>query len=515
MLGGNIINKNVSKDIFSICNRRGFFYPSAQVYGGISGFYDWGPLGTLLKNNLIEIWRKIFINDENNIYEIDGSHILPYIVLKASGHVDHFTDPQTKCIKCKKLFRVDHLIRDRVRLDVEGKSLDELTELLREYNVKCPICDGELSDAQIHHPMFSTVVGANLNAFLRPETAQSIFLDFKNVKRSTRTKLPFGIAQIGRSYRNETSARQGLIRLREFNQMEIEMFVCEDELNSHPKFSEIENKKIRILTTENQLGKSMNEKEITAKKAVEREILPNQYMAYYLVKETIFYQKIGIPYSMFRFREMLPEQRPFYSGGNFDLEIRLSYGWTEVVGNAYRKDYDLLTHSKFCGKKFSVLHKNRKIIPHVIEPSFGLERTIHSVLEHCFRRTKGERCWFDFPLIISPYKVNISPLDRRKSKQRDIALRIYEDFRKLGIKTTYDEIGRIGKIYARADEIGIPFSVTIDFNTIEDNCVTIRNRNTKKQKRINVDELPIIILKLIKKEMESDFPSSQINWEEI
>jgi glycyl-tRNA synthetase len=487
--------------VWTLANHRGFVFPSAEIYGGIAGIYDLGPLGAKLKNNLVQAWREFFVLRETNppVYELDGSTILPYDALKASGHLDSFTDPTVSCLKCKKWMRADHLIEDSLGLYVEGLSSEELTKIIRENNLVCPDCGGSLSDVSVFNLMLGVQVGpaGGQTAFLRPETAQDIFLDFKRVQQSMRAKLPFGIAQIGRSYRNEISPRQGLIRVREFTQMEIEMFVHPRELGSHPSFGRVKDVRIRILTREQQKKGETEPVEMSAWELLDKGILPNAYMAYYLAKETLFYQSLGIPYDKFHFRHMMPEETPFYSGGNFDLEVELSIGRKEIVGNAYRTSYDLSNHMKKSGKDLSVDFDGVKVIPEVVEPSFGVERAIYCILEHCYREDDGRGwSWFQFPPKIAPLTVLVVPLIK-KEPLTEISFKTYENLKENGIDAEYDDRGSVGKRYARADEIGIPFCVTIDYDTPKANTVTIRDRDSRKQAIVNRDSLTETISKLI------------------
>ncbi|WXG47438.1 MAG: glycine--tRNA ligase [Candidatus Atabeyarchaeum deiterrae] len=496
--------RTLTEKINDVAARRAIFFPTAEIYGGVAGFYDWGPVGSLLRRKVIDAWREIFVKSEDNVHEIEGSTILPYNVLKASGHVDHFTDPKVECTKCKKVFRADHLIEEVTGRNVEGVPFDAMTEIIRKEKVKCPKCGGDLSDVKPFQLMFGVGIGAEANqGFLRPETAQNIFTAFKRVFPTMRGTLPFGIAQVGRVFRNEISPRQGVIRVREFTQMEIEMFVDQRQLNNHPRFDEVKNIHIRILPREAQKqnkepGGDGEVVEVTAQEAVNRKLVPNQYIAYFIVKETLLFTTLGIPFERLRFRYMMPEETPHYSGGNIDAEVELSMGWKEIIGNAYRTDYDLKSHGKTSGEDLSVMLPDEKdrIIPHVIEPSIGVERITYCVLEHCFREGDRDWTWFQFPLKIAPIHTIVVPL-MRKDKLPEKAKEIYRALKIDGLDVTYDEKGSVGKIYARADEIGIPFAVTVDYTTLEDNTVTIRDRDSAKQVRASAEELPSTIRKLI------------------
>jgi glycyl-tRNA synthetase len=507
--------KTLTEKINDIAARRGIFFPTAEIYGGVGGFFDWGPIGSLLRQKIIRTWREFFVKSEDNVYEIDGSLILPFNVLKASGHIDHFTDPKVECKKCSRVFRADHLIEEATGRNVERTSLQEMTKIIQNDKIKCPKCGGDLSEVKPFQMMFGVGIGAEgAQGFLRPETAQNMFTAFKRTYTTMRGTLPFGLAQVGRVFRNEISPRQGVIRVREFTQMEVEMFVDPRKLNNHPRFDDVRDIHIRILPKEAQ-EKTESERdegvvEITADEAVKRKLVPNQYVAYFLAKEALFYVALGIPREKFRFRYMMPEETPHYSGGNLDLEVELSIGWKEIVGNAYRTDYDLKSHSKMSGEDLSVTMPDEKerIVPHVVEPSIGVERTAYCVLEHCFREGDRDWAWFKFPPKIAPIEVIVTPLVR-KDKLPEKATEIYKRLKAEGFDAAYDEKGSVGKIYARADEIGIPFAITVDYTTLEDNTATIRNRDTAKQVRVRVEELPPTLKELINNRMEFEKAGKQ------
>ncbi|NIM46721.1 MAG: glycine--tRNA ligase [Candidatus Aenigmarchaeota archaeon] len=491
-------NKN-TKSFIDLAKRRGFFWQSSEIYGGTSGIFDYGPLGLLLKRKLIEKWRDFFVRQEDNVYEIEASLIQPEKVFEASGHLDSFIDPVTQCKKCNSIFRADNLIEEKTKEFVEGKKPEELTKIIKENNIKCPKCKGELTKVKVFNLMVKTFLSPTEDeiAYLRPETAQGIFIDFKRILVATRAKLPFGVAQIGSSFRNEISPRQFLIRLRAFNQMEVEWFVDPDEIKIHPRFREIENVKIRVLTRKAQ-EENGKETVLTATEALRKKIVPNQNLAYFLARETQFYQSIGLPFEAFRFRHMLPEETPHYSKGNFDLEINFDFGWKEVVGNAYRTDHDLKSHMEKSGVDLTVrLDDGTKVIPHVVEPSFGIERTIYGILFHCYRDDKERGWeWFAFPPSIAPYSVGVFPLVNKDGLQEK-AKEVFKLLKKR-FDVFYDDSGSIGRRYARADEVGTPFGVTIDYDTMENDTVTLRYRDTTKQDRAKIEDLIKIIYQLIK-----------------
>ncbi len=481
--------------LVEVCLRRGFINPTAEIYGGLSGFYDYGPLGTLMRQKIEDLWRQLFVLDEDNIFEIKGSLILPEKVFAASGHLDAFNDPLVQCKKCKSMHRADTLVKEALNKNVEGLSLEEQDSIIAENDVKCPNCKGDLEKARYFNLMFKTEVGPTEGnpGYLRPETAQNIFINFKRIVRFMRNKLPFGIAQVGSSFRNEISPRNFVIRVREFEQMELEMFFNPEKANEKENFYQIEDLTINVVTREMQDKGWDKPKELTIKEAVESQFLPNQYMAYYLALESEMFQSMGIPKEKFWFRHMLPSETPHYSGGNYDLEVDLSAGHVEVVGNAYRRDYDLLKHAKGSNSSFEVPTPNGKVLPHVVEPSMGIGRILYTILELCYREDEGrDWSWFQFPSSIAPIEVAVFPL-MKKDGLKEIAQDIHVELKDAGYLSFYDESGNIGRRYARSDEVGIPYCITIDYDTKEEETVTIRDRDSMNQIRIFVEDLEVIL----------------------
>ncbi len=477
------------EDIQRLCLSRGIIYPTAEIYGGLSGCFDYGPVGVLIKRRFLEYWREFFIKSVDNIVEVDGAVVLPEKVLIASGHVESFVDPITQCKKCKSIYRADNFIEEKTGRFVEGKSPEELTKIIKQEKLVCPNCKGELGEVKFFNLMFKTFAGptGDQPAYLRPESAQNIFTSFERVFRSVRGKLPLGIAQHGHAFRNEISARQFVIRSREFNQIEIEMFFDPDN-EGCAEFDEVKDKEIVLMTREAQL-KGDQPIKIKVGEAVEKRVLPNKWMGYFLAKEFEFFKSLGIKEDNMRFRHMLPEETPHYSGGNFDLEIKFDFGWKEVVGNAYRTDHDLKNHSKFSGEDLSVsLPDGRKILPHVVEPSFGLERILYAVLLESFVDDKERGwVWLRLPKRLAPFVAGVYPLVN-KDKLPEKARNVYKDLKKK-FDVFFDDTGSIGKRYARADEIGVPFGITIDYQTLEDDTVTVRDRDSTKQERVKISHL--------------------------
>jgi glycyl-tRNA synthetase len=482
------------QNVMEIALKRSIIIPSSELYSPVGGFYDYGPVGKALKRKLEDYWRDFFLR-RDGYFEIETVYILPEPVLRASGHLSCFGDPVVECLKCKKRFRADHLLEEKSKFTCGGMTPEQLTKEIKEKKIVCPECGGPLGEVGWFNLMFKTNIGPveGTNGYIRPETAQGIFLDFQRVFRSHGSKLPMGIAQIGKSFRNEISPRQGLVRLREFSQMELEYFFNPSQ-PTHPKFKQVENEKFRIYTREEQKNGSEKCIELTAKEAVEKKILPNEVMGYFMAREMQFYIRLGIPYDAMRFRHMLPEETPHYSGGNVDLEVKISVGWVEIIGNAYRTDYDLKSHSEASGKDLSVvLEDGSKVMPHVVEPSFGVDRTILCILEHCYRKGGGAEKrdweWFDFPAFISPFDVAVLPL-MKKDGLAEKAAALADLLRMKGVDVLYDEAGSIGKRFARADEIGIPYCITVDYQTLKDETATIRFRNDGKQNRESSNKLP-------------------------
>lgn len=472
---------NIEK-IVDISKRRGIVFPSSEIYGGLAGFFDYGPAGLKIKKHIEKSWREFFVKNEN-IFEVQTSLIMPEAVWEASGHTKDFIDPLVSCTKCKTVYRADDLIFETTRKQVEGKDAAELDRIIKQEKIKCPKDKGELEEVKIFHLMLKTEVGPTAGnvAYLRPETAQGIFVNFKNILNATRSKLPFGVAQIGTSYRNEISPRHFIMRLREFNQMEIEMFFDPNEKEFD--FEKFAKTKLKIVRRDEK------EIEVTTEEAVKKEIIPEKWQAYFMAKEVEWYESLGIPKSKLRFRHMKPEETPHYSRGNFDLEIEFDFGWKEVVGNAYRTDFDLSTHSKHAKVDMSfVADDGKKIVPHVVEPSFGIDRTLYAILLHSFREGK-DRGWefLSLPKELAPFIAAIYPLVS-KDKLPEKAKKVYEVLKE-EFDVLYDERGSIGKRYARADEIGVPFAITIDYDSLKDDTVTVRDRDTTKQKRVKIKEL--------------------------
>jgi glycyl-tRNA synthetase len=345
--------------IVELAKRRGFFWPSYEIYGGVAGFYDLGPLGTLLKNRIVEKWREWFVKrNQGFVVEIETPIIMPYKVLEASGHVEHFTDPIVECLRCGRKFRADQLVEESLNVKVEGMGIDELSRLIRDKGVKCPLCGGELSDVKLFNLLFTTTIGPYSQdiGFLRPEAAQGIFTAFKRVYEAFRERLPIGIAQIGRVARNEISPRQGIVRLREFTIMEVEFFFDPENLEC-PLLDRCKGK-LRILRAEDRLKGSQEPVEVDVYEALKEKIIKMPWTAYWMYIARDFLIDLGVPEHDMMFEEKLPHERAHYSAQTFDQLVRISrWGWLEVSGHAYRTDYDLSRHMKYSGQDLRVFKR--------------------------------------------------------------------------------------------------------------------------------------------------------------
>ena len=417
--------------LVSLCKRRGFIYPGSEIYGGLANTFDFGPLGVELANNIRKSWWKYFVQNRDDMYGLDGGILMNPKIWEASGHTTGFIDVLVECKKCHKRFRAEQL--------------DEK---------ECPDCGGEFTEAKKFVPMFKTFVGPVENssalAYLRPETAQAIFVNFKNIIDSFHPDLPFGIAQIGKAFRNEITLGNFIFRKLEFEQMEIEYFIKEDNWKKY--FKEWKEQMEKWF-----LGLGINKKNI-------------------------------------RWREHDEKELAHYSKKTEDLEYNFPFGgFKELYGLAYRADYDLKNHSEKSGKDLRYINSetNERFYPHVIEPSFGLERTMLAILSEAYSEEdvkEEKRVVMKFAPQIAPIKAAVFPLLKNKPELVEKARKIYQDLKKT-FEIAWDDRGNIGKRYFAQDEIGTPFCITIDFDTLEKNDVTVRDRDTMKQKRVKVDEL--------------------------
>ncbi|ADM28183.1 glycyl-tRNA synthetase [Ignisphaera aggregans DSM 17230] len=552
--------------------RRGFIWQSYEIYGGQSGFYDLGPLGVLLKNNIVDLWREYFVKQHQDfVVEIETPIITPAIVFRASGHEENFTDYAVECLSCHRVYRADHLVEEILKISAEGLTGEQLDEIIEKNNIRCPVCKGSLSKTRKFLLLFQTYIGPytpeNL-AYLRPEAAQGMFINFKRVYELMRRRLPLGIAQIGRVARNEISPRQGPIRLREFTIMEIEFFYDDKDPRCDILYERCSDRKIRILTAQQRERGDDKPIEISVVEAYKEGFIKSPWLAYWMCIAHNFISAIGVPEDKTYFEEKLPTERAHYSQQTFDQMVIVDkWGKLEVSGHAYRHTYDIDRHIRFsnadlyairqlpsprierkrrvkidktliikifgsrAGEVFKALYslgedrlaeivektpgdrimlndgieipKNilkieeveeqiwtERFIPHVAEPSFGAERLLYIALEYAYTEDEG-RIILKFPKRIAPIKIAITPLVDREPLT-NVAVNIYKTLKQY-YYSIYIEGGSIGKKYAYADELGIPYVVTVDYESIERADATIRDRDTRKQIRVPINELTRVL----------------------
>lgn len=473
---------------------RGFYFPSCEIYSDAhAGFWEYGPTGTGIKNKFLELWRRELLRRDDMI-EIDGSQIMSKNVFVASGHLDNFTDPIIKCKDCGATFRADRYIAEKTGKDIpELLSGREIDKIIEQYNLKCSSCKGTFADSDRFSMMFKVEIGPSKEeAFLRPETCQSIFVDFPRIFKTMRGRLPLAVAQVGKSFRNEIAPRQSLLRLREFYQAEIEVFCNPDRLNDLSKFEQVKDTRLNLFM-KNSL------KTINAEDAVRKGHLPNNLVAYYMSLLTLFYSKTGMIMERTRFRELSDNEKAFYASTAFDFEVETSIGWLELVACNYRSDYDLKRHSAISKQNLYVIDPsdNSKVLPHLFELSMGIDRSIYSILEHSyFEDIEAKRIVLRLVPQLAPVLLGVFPLvtkDGLREKAQDIYSKL-----KLDYSTFYDESGSIGRRYRRLEEIGAPFALTVDNQTMKDETVTIRYRDTMLQERVKVSEISSFLDTIIK-----------------
>lgn len=546
-----------NEKINELARRRGFLWPAFELYGGAAGFFDYGPLGAPLKRRIEDIWRQYFVIQEG-FAEIEAPTIGVEGIYQASGHLSGFSDPLTGCKECKEVYRADHLIKHIIEVP-DALSNEEIYKTIQENEIGCPECGGALTEVYEFNLMFKTMIGPGnkMTGYMRPETAQGMFINFPRLLRYFRDSLPFAAVQIGKSYRNEISPRQGVIRLREFTQAEAEIFIDPRD-KTHPRFGEI--KDIRMKFYSQAAQEKGVEEEMTFAEAVERGVVAHQALAYYVARTYQFLLAIGVAPDKLRFRQHKADEMAHYAADCWDAEVFLDrLGWIEIVGVADRTDYDLKAHAatskvnlsvfvhydqpvkrqklvvkpdfkalgpRFKGKAKAVGEalkalsseelkgdkirvmvdggpieiesslvscesveeeiRGEEVIPHVIEPSFGIDRILYTVLDHSFYEdaVDGEsRAVLRFLPAVAPIEVAVLPLMDRKELVGP-AREILEELRMRKLRADYDTSGSIGRRYRRNDEIGTPYEVTVDYETIEQGTVTIRDRDSMRQIKV-------------------------------
>ncbi len=479
-------------DLVGFAKRTGFFWPSAEIYGGAAGLYDYGHLGAEMKRAWEGLWIDYFVSRGENCHLIEGSNMLPEKPLIASGHASRFNDVVVGCSQCKSYFRADVLLNELGIEVAEGASAKELGDAIKKNGVKCPKCKGALGEPRDFNMMIGVSLGPEKGerGYLRPETAQSTYLNFFREFNVLRKRLPMGLAIIGRAYRNEISPRQGLYRMRELTQAELQIFFDPESWTVEDKMNLL-SRKVSVLL----YGKD-KQIETEGSELVKMFGLP-QFYAYHMCLIDRFYKEVlGVPGGKFRFLEKGGSDKAFYNRVHMDIEVNVESwgGFKEVGGLHYRGDYDLSSHSKGSGQDMSVDFNGRKVLPHVLELSFGVDRNIWMLVDLFYRKDE-ERSVLQLPAALAPYSVAVFPL-QKDDKIVEFAEKLYESLRG-GFRAVYDESGSIGRRYARMDEVGTPFCITVDFDSIggeaKGGTVTLRERDTKAQERVNANELASIL----------------------
>lgn len=441
------------EDIVSLAKRRGFIYQGSEIYGGLAGTWDYGPLGATLKRNITNLWWKTFVEERDDMYGIDSAILMNPKVWQASGHIDTFNDPLIEDVKTKKRYRLDHILEDAGVDDAASMTLEQMVAKVKELGLKSE-AGNEYGNPGQFNLMFKSSIGATDDesnvVYLRPETAQGMFVNFKNVVDSFQPDLPFGIAQMGRNFRNEISPRDFIFRVREFEIMELEYFIHPDSWQEDfEKWLEFTDK---------------------------------------------WFTELGLPLEKVHRLEVPEADRAHYSKRTVDFEFEFPFGTKEIAGLAYRTDFDVSSHEKHSGKNLKYIPKKggEPFVPHVIEPTYGIDRHVLAVLSNAYNidEVNGEeRVFLKLPEHLAPVKYAVSPLLKNKPELVAKAREVYQGLKKKYGNVMWDDNGNIGKRYRRQDEIGTPHCVVIDFDTLEDDTVTVRDRDTTKQERVKIPDL--------------------------
>ncbi|MCD2199014.1 glycine--tRNA ligase [Halobacterium sp. KA-4] len=570
-------------ELDELARRRGFFFQANEAYGGVSGFYTYGPEGAALKRNVEETWRDRFVTREGNM-EIDAPTVTPEPVFVASGHLDGFDDMLVECAECGESHRADHVVEDNTDIaDAETYPTEKVEEVIAKHDLVCPSCGAPLAGQSVDefNLMFETSIGPGSGqpGYLRPETAQGMFTEFPRLKEYARNQLPFGAAQIGTGYRNEISPRKALVRAREFTMAELEFFV--DPEGNGPDLSRVADVELPLYPAGAQESEGEEYLHLTPREALEEGVVGDEWVAYFLARSKVWFERVGVDMERFRFRQHLPGELAHYASDCWDAEGEVDGDWIELEGVASRTDYDLSKHSEHADDTFTIFKQydepktveratvdpdmsylgpefggdagavedalealaerdrsafdgdevtvevdgeaytvptektgfaveevtesGRHIVPHVVEPAFGVGRAVYTVLAHNYDEDEVEgetRDVLRLPAEVSPTTVGVFPL-MDKDGLGDTARDLAADLREAGLSVTYDDSGNIGRRYRRQDEVGTPYCVTVDYESLEDDTVTLRDRDTTDQVRVDIDDLVDVVAAL--RDGERDF----------
>ncbi|MFB6136235.1 MAG: glycine--tRNA ligase [Halobacteriaceae archaeon] len=556
-------------DLSELARRRGFFFQANEAYGGVAGLYTYGPEGAALKRNVEDAWRDRFVTREGNV-EIDSPTVTPEPVFVASGHLDGFDDMLVECAECGESHRADHVVEDNTDVeDAETYPTDEVAALIEAHDLACPSCGAPLAGQPVEefNLMFETNIGPGSGqpGYLRPETAQGMFVEFPRLKEYAREQLPFGVAQVGTGYRNEISPRNALLRAREFTMAELEFFVDPEE--DRPDLGSVADVRLPLYPVGEQQSEGETYVEYTPEEAVERGVVEGEWVAYFLGVSKRWFERVGVDMDRFRFRQHLPGERAHYAADCWDAEAEVGGDWVELEGVASRTDYDLSKHADHADDSFTVFKQydeprtveratvdpdmsylgpefggeaadvaealerlaerdraafdgdvvevevgdenyhvpvektgfaveevtetGRHITPHVVEPAFGVGRAVYTVLAHCLDADEvdgEERDVLRLPAEVAPTTVGVFPLMDRDG-MGEYAADLAADLREAGLAVTHDDSGNIGRRYRRQDEVGTPYCVTVDYDTLEEDTVTVRERDSTEQTRVAAADL--------------------------
>jgi len=476
----------------SLLRRRGFIWgPSPEIYGGLAGFYSYGPAGKALKNNILSMFRR-----ELRAYgfnEVECPEILPKIVWEASGHLERFIDPVFRCKKCDTMVRADKFLQEQLPNEaIDGLSFDKMDKLLQEHQLKCSKCDTPFGKIEEYNLMLKTSVGNGVTAYLRPETATTTYLLFNRLNQDARRQYPIKVFQYGKAFRNEISPRQLVLRMRAFDQFEIQMFIGKEQELNFDEFDEISQNKLPLLDWKSQENQIVIPNKTSLKEAVNKGILKKPAFAYCVFLGYHLTSKLGFPEETIRLRQHSPLEMAHYADDAWDLEINTKqFGWVEICGIHDRTDYDLKRHEEFSNQNFKIpmgTDPNLKEIPQILEIAFGPDRIIYTLLETTFNVVNA-RIVLKLNPQLAPNLVAVFPLVKNKENIVSLAKKVHQLLLKHRITSFFDSAGSIGKRYRRQDELGTPYCVTIDYDSINDNSITIRYRDTMEQKRVLISEI--------------------------